>query len=369
MIRTTVLSLVCLALSTLVARADKVEVELKALVDDVAKVLEKQNQKEIRVGSFSGKGGIPSHFGPEIQRVLIAGFAANKIIVNKDALIEVDGDYRPADLDPSEPASTLMFIRINAKLVNTKSGEPLQNVSLTSRAIYGNEALAKAFAPTVSLPADADLSHRNEKIKERIQKPQTHTDVTKVKSGADSPFEVEVLVVPDTKAADPEKGRAVSVKDGCAFVDIKKTEYYRVRVHNNAKFDVAVKLSIDGLDQFIFSDAEFKENGKPKFEYMVIAKGKSAVISGWFINLKQLDGFVITEYAKSAVAELNASQGEIGQISVQFHAAWETDAQKPSDETGKDVATGRGDRMDVNLTPVKRQIGAMRDQVSIRYVK
>ena len=73
--------------------------------------------------------------------------------------------------------------------------------------------------------------------------------------------------------------------------------------------------------------------------------------------------------AKSAVAELNASQGEVGQICIQFHAAWETDAEKPADESGKDAATARGEKVDVNLTEKHHQIGALRDQVSVRYTK
>ena len=61
----------------------------------------------------------------------------------------------------------------------------------------------------------------------------------------------------------------------------------------------------------------------------------------------------------------------VGQICVQFHAAWESDADRPKDETGKNVTsgggTGRGDKVDTNLTVVKRHIGALRDQVAVRY--
>jgi hypothetical protein len=335
----------------------------------VSKILAKEDQKDIRIGKFTGDGDIPSHFGPEIQRILINEFKAKQINVSKEALIEIKGEYAPASQDPAEPASNIMFIRINAKLVNTKTRLDLQNVSLTSRAVYGNEALAKAFAPTVALPPDADLGRRNAILKEKIEKPSAHIDGSKVKSGAESPYAVELLVVSDPKAPNPIAGRTARIKDGCAFVDLKKNEYYRLRIHNQSDHDVAVKVSIDGLDQFVFSDPEFCEKGKPKFTYMTVLKKSTGDIDGWFRNLSKVDSFVITEYAKSAVAELNAAQGEIGQICVQFHASWNTDAEKPKDESGKDAATGRGPSIDTKLKPREPFVGALRDQVSIRYVK
>ena len=109
--------------------------------------------------------------------------------------------------------------------------------------------------------------------------------------------------------------------------------------------------------------------GRPKYQYMIVPKGKSVVIRGWFRSLKQADAFVVTGYSKSAAAELGATQADTGQICVQFYAAWEKDADKPAGETGRDAATGRGDPVDVEMTPVTRHIGVLRDQVSIRYSK
>lgn len=354
------------------ANADPVEIELKDLAEDVAKALGKEGQKEIAIGPFVGKGNIPTNFGPEMQRILIAEFRTRKIGVSKDARVMVSGSYFPATEDPAVPNSKLMFIRVNAVLENTMTGLQLGNVNIPSRAVYGNEALARAFAPSTPLSPDEDRESRNGELNKRIKTPEVHKAGSTVRSKSGSPFAVEILV-DDPSAPDPASGRAVEVKDGLAFVDVRKKEYYRVKIHNTAPFDVAVRLSIDGLDQFVFADAEFRDkDGRPRFQYMVVPKGKAAVLRGWFRTLKQADSFVVTEYAKSAVAELNASQGDVGQICVQFYAAWEKDMDKPRDEPpggGKDGATGRGEKVDVNLVPVKRQIGVLRDQVSIRYSK
>jgi len=351
------------------AAPDPVAIELKGLVDDVASVLRKQDQTSIRIGKFTGDGDVPSHFGPEIQRLLIAGFKTNNVTVSKDALIEIKGDYAPATEDPSAPGLNQMFVRISAKLVNTKTRLELAGVSIVSRAIHGNEALAKAFAPTTTLPPSADRQTRNDGIRDAIEKPNANVANTKVRSSASSPFAVEILVVNTATAPNPAAGVPVSLKDGLAFVDVKKGQSYRVKIHNGADFDVAVKLSIDGLDQYVFADNEHcKPDGTSKFEYLIIPKRSTYAINGWFRNLKRADAFTVDDYAKGAVAELNASQGDVGQIAVAFHAAWDTEEELRK-ESAKDAATRRGDPVDTNLKLVSKFIGVCRDQVSVRYLK
>lgn len=352
------------------ARAnDPVAVELKGLVDDVAAVLQKQDQTAIRIGKFTGDGDVPSHFGPEIQRLLIAGFKAKNVAVVKDALIEIKGDYAPATEDPAAPGLNQVFVRITAKLVNTKTRLELAGVSVVSRAVHGNDALQRAFAPTAPLPPAADRQARNDELRKAIEKPHAEVAQTKVRSKADSPFAVEILVVDDPQAPDPKAGAPVALKDGLAFVDVRKGQSYRVKVHNGADFDVAVKLSVDGLDQFVFADKEHcKPDGTPQFEYLTIPRKSTYAIRGWFRNLKRADAFTVDDYAKGAVAELNASQGEVGVILVQFHAAWDTEAELRA-ESGKDAATRRGDPVTTDLKLVPKFVGVCRDQVSVRYLK
>jgi len=370
--RSTLLMSLALAGAGWAQTPDPVETELAGLVEEVVGVLKKQNQQQIRIGKFTGDGDIPSHFGPEIQRYLIALFSdKHKIRIDRDATIEIKGDYRPAKSDPANPNQTEMFIRINASLVDTNTGKPLANVAAFSRGAYGNEALARAFAVPVSLPPSADRNVRNEQIKRRIDKPETHVADTLIRSSAASPFAVEMLVVPNAKSPDPAKGREVKTPGGLAFVEIAKGEVYRVKIHNSADFDVAVKISVDGLDQFVFADKEnFDEQGKLKFlPMMIVPKGKTAVVRGWFRTLKKADSFQVSSYAESAAVELNASQGEVGVVNVQFFAAWDT-AEQLKVEGAKDAtATKRGEPVDTDLKVVPKFIGAFRDQVSVRYTK
>ncbi len=357
------------------ARADNVQKELAALAQEVAQVLAKQGQTSICLGRFVGAGNVPSHYGPEITRILIAEFARMRITVDARAPIELTGQYRPADEDPAVPNSKELFIRLVAQVIEKKSGLPLSNVTLTARAVYGNAEVARVFGVPVSLPPDAQRGQRNERIKENLDNPKMDVGRQSViRSKADSPFSVEILVVNKADAPDPTAGRPAKLENGLAFVPIARGEFYRVRFTNHAPFDVAVRLTIDGLDQFAFSDADFviKETGKPKYSYRIVSKGETVVIAGWFRNLKEFDYFIVTEYAKSAVAELKVQPDEIGVIVAQVHAAWEKDTDRPKDEGGDRSAgdaTGRQSGSSHDLKEVQRHIGVLRDTIPVRYTR
>ena len=351
------------------AHAQKIPIEIAELVTDVAAGLAKEKQTEIAVGTFVGRGTVSSAFGPELQRLLIAELTKRKIGVRKGALIEINGDYRDADENPAAPSLKDVFIRINANVTNTKTGRNLFLESISRAAYATNDELLQAFAVPVNLPPAGGRTERNGEIKKAIEKPAAHVANSLIRTDAASPFAVEMLVVAKAGDADPAKGRTIEIKDGLPLVEIKRHEIYRVRIHNDAAFDVAVKLSIDGLDQFAFADAEFRTAGKPKFEYMIVPKKSSAVIRGWFRNLKTADSFLVTDYAKSAVAELSARAGDVGQISVQFAAAWETEEELRKESAKDASATGRGDPVGVDLKVLKRHIGATRNNVGLRYTK
>src|SRR5437870_2984079 len=114
---------------------DNTQIEVTNLAKDVAAALAKDGHKEVRLGRFTGKG-----------------------------------DYAPATVDPGAPTSKLMYIRINAQLVNTKTRLPLAT-EIAPRALYGNEVLGRAFAPNVALSPTEGMPARNLSLKIAIEKP------------------------------------------------------------------------------------------------------------------------------------------------------------------------------------------------------
>ena len=141
-------------------------------------------------------------------------------------------------------------------------------------------------------------------------------------------------------------------------------------------WEAAVQLHIDGLSMFTFTEERFTEGpkrGTPRYSTVLVAPRSSFVIRGWHINNKQTDLFLVTEYAKSAVAGMKPT-GKVGTISAAFQAAWDPKGKMPPDEPKRYYvkddpgdATGRGDRIDQNFKEVRREVGLIRDNIVVRY--
>jgi len=221
--------------------------------------------------------------------------------------------------------------------------------------------------------------------REAADKPTFHGDVTVVRAAKGSPFGVEVRTAPAKAVKTDEKGNRLIVdyaaqtpknEEGYAFVPIQREQVYGVVLVNDADFDAGVQLRIDGLSMYSFSDAEFRDKtGKPVYTYVNVQAKKSVIIRGWHVTNDQSDEFKVTEYAKSAAAELK-STAPTGTITATFHAAWDPKGNPPDDEPKNPNdsslsadATGRGARFDQKFVEVDRKVGVARAVVSVRYAK
>lgn len=162
---------------------------------------------------------------------------------------------------------------------------------------------------------------------------------------------------------------------------IRRNEVYQVRLINDSEQEVAVQLSIDGLSMFAFSELRHKAGPKksePLYTVVIvpakaIGKPGEAIIPGWHRTNEQTDSFQVTAYAQSAAATLR-HPANIGTITATFQMAWREDHAAPSDEPGKrrggtGDATGFGPRVDVMYKEVRRNLGVIRDSISVRYTK
>jgi hypothetical protein len=345
------------------ARADNLRLELAELAGEVQKVAEQQHQDAVAVGEFTGPSHTPTSAGPAIQQALIQELQARKVRVESGAALEVKGDYR----DATDAESKLLVLKIRARVFDS-NGDVV--VELGARAVHGNTEVAKTLGVTASLPARGDYEQRNEELRKQLKHPTVHIDGARVSSRADSPFSVEVLVKdrPDGKAAP----RPAHDEGGLAFVPIRRDECYEVRLTNRSAFEVAATLSIDGLDQFTFSDVRDPKAGRPRYNDRIIAPGGTAVIRGWHRTNEVADSFVVTELAKSAAARQLHSSARVGTLVVTFAACWSSAAGRPADERSDDRAadaTAQGPPVAQDLREVKRSVGAVRDTVCIRYSK
>ena len=83
------------------------------------------------------------------------------------------------------------------------------------------------------------------------------------------------------------------------------------------------------------------------------------------------DSFLVTEYAKSAAGKLKRTEG-VGTIVATFQASWVDKKDAPADEPGLrrgglGGATGFGPPIGGGLREVSRELGVIRDCISVRY--
>src|SRR5262249_17785170 len=127
--------------------------------------------------------------------------------------------------------------------------------------------------------------------------------------------------------------RQATVQDGLAFVPLSRGEVFGVKLINRSPYDAAVTLTIDGINMYAFSKVKDPSTGRPKFSVVVLGPGEEAFVPGWHRTNEVSEEFVITEYARSAAAELH-SNAPTGVITATFAAAWPKDQAPPADEPG-----------------------------------
>lgn len=349
-------TLVLLAAGAVWADEAKPEKELKTAVDRLAenikKHLDTRGDKAIVVGQFLG----PGNAGPGIQATLIDSLKGMKVTAEESAPLEVRGEYALAP-DARDPEVALL--QIEANLREHRTGKPLGGLNIQPVRVKNNIDLAKLFAAIVTLPPTATPEKRNEIIQERIKEPKFHADGPRIASDPKSPFKVEIIV--------NGKPREPRVVNGEPFVDIKQGEIYEVRVINEAPFDAAVTLAIDGLDQFHFSKVQGKD-GKPAYSHVIVGRGSAGNIEGWHVTNKEVATFLVGKYGEGPSSKLLKNDARTGTLVLTFSAAWEKDEDKPADEGGKSASeTVLGPPKDVDLKELSRKVGDVRSVVSIRY--
>jgi len=344
---------------------------LGELAETVKKVLDGEQEETIAVGDFSGPGNFPTASGPEIRQILTEELEKRKVAVKIRAKFGVKGAYSQAELpaanaDDARIGKKVLGVRLTASVVDSFD-KPLGNLNF-ERLIHGEATILELMPVDVSLPAKGREVERDAELRKAYVKPSPvlQGSVVRGKSGQ---YGMEILV-----QAQP---RPAVIKDDLAFVEIQRGESYAVRLINDSDVEAAVQLRIDGLSMFAFSEIRFQEGprrGQPRYTVVFVPAHKSFVVPGWHVNNDKSDQFLVTQYAESAAARLQQT-ADIGTLSAVFQAAWEQGSTPPADEPGKNRgpgsgdATGFGQRVDQKYKEVKRELGVIRDSISVRYTR
>jgi hypothetical protein len=285
------------------------------------------------------------------------------LAVKRVASVGVKGEFE----DVKDKQSGLLAARIKGA-VTDRSGQVLFTFS---RGVFSDTVLAALFGTTAKLPADLPPPDRNAELEKSLDKPKVHVQGPRVSAAADSPYAVEVWAAP--RPGGKYAPRPAAVQDGLAFVPLSRGEVFGVRLINKSPHDAAVTLTIDGLNLYAFSDVKDPKTGRPRYAVVVVGAGKEVFLPGWHRTNEVSEEFVITEYAKSAAAELR-STAPTGTVTAAFAAAWPKDKPPPADEPPNPAgnsrsadAVGRGARVAQKFVEVERHVGVVRATVSVRY--
>ena len=346
--------------------------ELADVAKNIKQLLDGRNEDSIAVGQFTGPANFPTSAGPGIVQVLSEEFQKLGVQVRQRAKLGIKGEYHLSEAtsdDPGDKALNVKLLAVRLKgTVEDTFGKVLTDFSF-DRVIKGEATIVELMGTPVELPPQDTQRQRDRKLRETLDKPPTRLAGMRISAGKDSPYAIEILV--DNAPCAPRED------DGLAFVKINRGQTYAVRLINDSPHEAAVRLTIDGLSMYTFSELRQKDSpkkGEPLYTVVIVAPKSSALIKGWHRTNEASDSFLVTEYAKSAAATLS-HKTNLGTITATFAAAWPENAPPPSDEPGKKRSVGSGDatgfgpRVEAKFVEVRRNLGVIRASVSVRYTR
>jgi hypothetical protein len=337
---------------------DDLHREMAEYAKQVKSLLDQKGHDSVAVGDFHAPARLASSAGPAIANALGEELKKLGVTVNRRAELEVNGEFRDAE----DRKSRLLTVEIKARVVD-RAGVEL--VAFEPRGLFNVSLIAAITGiSSVSLPANADDKQVNKALDIAIRDPKVNLSGTRISTTASSPYAIEVLV----KEGSDYRPRGATIDDGLAFVKIGRGETYAVKLINDSPFDAAVALTIDSLSVFAFSENK-------NYSHWIVPSKQTLTVPGWHRTNQVSDTFLITEYAKSVVAEALPNSATVGTITASFSAAWPKDGVPPPDEASSKKggragdATGRGPETPTSFVEVVREIGRLRGAVSVRYTK
>jgi hypothetical protein len=346
------------------ARADETAKKLAELAKKVYDELEQLKTKEIYVERFTDGGHVAgqSGTGPMIQARLTEECKKLGLRISPDANYKLTGKFFP---DKKMAEDGHLGLKLVCDLCE-KDGEPHKQYT-TILGYKSNEDLVKLFAMSVDLTEKYNDTPQevNKYLKEKKAKPEVYAKAEEVKVRKDSPYAVKILAADAHSKDEAFKHRPFTVQGGHTRVSLHKGEEYRIRLCNTSEYEIAVAITIDGLDAF-----EFFEPSKGKPAYYLVAPGKERVVKGWKVNTEKDEAFLVGSLEHSAAAKLYKLSDAVGTITVCIHPAWEKDHPPPAyKDLPRSIGTERGRHLFNPSKVSEREIGPLIEAISIRYKK
>lgn len=365
------LTLVCcgLCVSSAIAADSTLDDSVNQMGQKLCRYLDAKGYAEISIRSFNGPPELQASAGPGLVQRFTTVFQEQGVAVVDSAAVILTGDYTLVQSIPDQ-----VTVRILGTLMD-RTGDVLTDFTLADAHIPGHDKVhiqsdvnhaqdvVQLLGVTTDLYPEDSAEDRNHDLKKRIENPQVHISGNRCSASSRSPYHMQLMIGQSSLPLQEQSGKA--------FVALQRADIYTVRLFNDSEYDAAVKLCIDGLNVFTFSNLK-NEKGQPKYSVYIIPAGKKIELKGWHRTNESVDQFQVMKYADSAAATLQHTQ-DIGTITASFFAAWPKGGTRPHDEDfvskGDGNATGFGPPVRQAAKEVQREIGRLRSSVSIRYAQ
>ncbi|QEL20670.1 hypothetical protein [Limnoglobus roseus] len=343
-------------------RGDDLKTVVRGAAEDCAKWMKGERQKALALGSVTGPDTFPTSGGPIIRDQLERELPAQGVTVKLVATVGLRVKYLFREVPDAKdrkhlrPAVDLVFTFTDGAGVELERFERRVTDPASVRLILG----LSVDTTTVIL----DDVKADEATVTSFRDPKAALDGTVALSGPDSTFGIEIVR--------NKVGVPLADRDGLAFANLARDDQFDVRLVNRSNTEMAVKLAIDGLSVFHFTDvriADGPRKGEPRYSMVLVKPKDSVVVPGWHKTNALFERFKITEYAKSGAGLVNRDDARVGTITASFAAAWvkAPPADEPPLKKSPTDAVGFGCPVPGTTVPVERTVGAERATVSVRY--
>jgi len=340
--------------------------KLKAMVKKVKELLTNENQTTVAIGEFTGPPPPPFGFGAGIQSRLVEELAKLEVRIDQKSSLTVKGEYLPIEGENKED----LILRVVLNIRN-KMGKLVQEISedLPGHKPGNNEIIVKTVGIQVDLSKKTKASHedQNHEIKRQMETPPLKIDDCKVKTSAESPYAVEVLVRGEYEKEFKLVTPVNKDGKGNAFVPLKRGHVYKLRLHNNTKYEAAASVTIDGVDAFQFFEPAAKRPGS-----FLVKESGTREVTGWTRGTESENEFLVGAFSKSAAAQVLKSNAKLGTIVVCFKPCW-TGNKPPAEYDGsrsvEPNGTGLGNEVKKKTNVMPRTLGPLVASIVIRYNK
>jgi hypothetical protein len=363
--------------------------ELESFAKRTVIFLKQQEQTQISVGRIDGVGKASIPGGPGIAKKLQQTLKLQKeVAISDTATWTVQGDLFFGDGGDGElnggADGTLttrdLSLTIHFRLINTKTRATVEDKVVITKL----SQLPTITGATFQTSPNADVREsRTSFVQGLAAEPFIDPkSPSRVRTTSDSPYSLELRAkpigaesakkgVPIASKIEQRPGIIATAMQPFAFSPIDKNQVYEVVVGNGSDREIAVSVSIDGIDVFSFTENVDPKTNKSLFTHFIVAPHSELVVPGWHKTIdSQRDdnflAFLVTEYGKGASSKLfpqKAIDGSVGAVTVAISKSFlPTDGAKSAR-----AETGFGPPVKQDQKAVERAIDPPHAFITIRY--